>query len=292
MQGRSLLDLALDGLPADVDVIVVGPERATTRPVRFVRESPAEGGPAAALVAGLRAALSVAEQPIAVLPADAPQAAAGAVVLIQRLTEPAPVWAVVAVDADGREQPLQLALEPGAARALIANAGPQAAAGASARRLLHTLVPPPVPQALIPAELFDIDTVGQLMAWQLQTAPAVRAILDAVGALPPTTAPTVVALDGPEGAGKSTLAAALRLRTGATILAVDDFYRPDLPTVMDLPRLRAAALELLRTVPAGGLIVLEGRYSGRPELADLVQLAVHVNIDVSGANYATIALRN
>jgi molybdopterin-guanine dinucleotide biosynthesis protein A len=268
VQGRSLLDFALDQLSADVDVIVVGPERPTSRAVRFICESPPGGGPAAALVAGLRAALRLAEQPIAVLPADAPRAAAGAHVLIGRLTEPDPVPAVVAVDADGHEQPLQLALQPIAARALIANAGPDGAADASVRRLLHTLDPPPVPQPLAPAELFDIDTVDQLVAWQLQTSPAVTAILDAVAALPPSTGPTVVALDGPRGAGKSTLAAALRLRTGATIIATDDLRR-------------AGLSELIRR-PTAGLIVLDGVHSAPAELADLVQLAVYVAIDLPG----------
>jgi hypothetical protein len=247
-------------------------------------------------VAGLRAALSLAERPIAVLPGDAPSSAAGALVLVRRLTEPAPVSAVVAVDADGREQPLQLALQPGAARTLIANAGHDAAAGASARRLLHTLDPRPVPQALVPAELFDIDTVDQLVAWQLQSSPAVTAILHAVAALPPPTTATVVALDGPRGGGKSTLAAALRLRTGATVIATEGFTRTGLT-------------ELIRRLPTTGVVVLDGVYAAHAELADLVQLAVYVEFDtpsravrpdqppgfdlrVSGANYATDAARN
>ena len=52
--GPTVLDALITSLPP-VDVVVVGPERTSPRPVRWVLEDPPGGGPAAALVAGLRA---------------------------------------------------------------------------------------------------------------------------------------------------------------------------------------------------------------------------------------------
>lgn len=51
--GRTLLEYTLDALIDVDDVVVVGPEVITDRPVTFRREEPAGGGPAAAVVAGL-----------------------------------------------------------------------------------------------------------------------------------------------------------------------------------------------------------------------------------------------
>lgn len=53
--GHTLLEHALDALVDARDVVVVGPEVPTSRPVTFVREDPPGGGPAAGLLAGLRA---------------------------------------------------------------------------------------------------------------------------------------------------------------------------------------------------------------------------------------------
>ena len=50
--GATVLDHLLDGLPADWPLVVVGPERPTRRAVRWTRESPAGGGPVAAVAAG------------------------------------------------------------------------------------------------------------------------------------------------------------------------------------------------------------------------------------------------
>ena len=57
LDGRTLLDATLASVPAGLPVVVVGPARPVRRDVRFVREDPPGGGPAAALVAGLTAAL-------------------------------------------------------------------------------------------------------------------------------------------------------------------------------------------------------------------------------------------
>jgi molybdopterin-guanine dinucleotide biosynthesis protein A len=104
--GVTLLERALDATMAAREVVVVGTEVPTTRPVTFTREDPAGGGPAAGLLAGLDL-FWLAPDLVCVLAVDMPKVNAGTVA---RLT-----WAVEAdpavdgawlVDADGREQPL------------------------------------------------------------------------------------------------------------------------------------------------------------------------------------------
>lgn len=51
--GRPLLDHALAAVAGAVRAVVVGPPAPTTTPVTFTRESPAGGGPAAGLLAGV-----------------------------------------------------------------------------------------------------------------------------------------------------------------------------------------------------------------------------------------------
>ena len=134
-------------------------------------------------------------------------------------------WAVVAVDRSGRAQPLQLALRPPAAKALIAAAGKSGAAGQSARRLVDRLSPAAQRVPVSAEDHFDIDTADQLLSWQLRNSSDVRAVLDVLDARGVTSSdrqstsrrrdrPYVIAIDGASGAGKSTLAAALALRTG------------------------------------------------------------------------------
>lgn len=319
---ESLLATAVHGLPSGVRLVVVGP---TPHPVpaelgggRFVREEPVGGGPAAAVVAGLRAALLGPADLIAVLPGDAPLAGRAATELLGRLTDHPEAFAVVAVDPDGRDQPLQLALRRLAAEALIVAAGVSGGAGTSARGLIAVLEPPPLRHRLTRAAVFDIDTPGQLDSWRLQGSGPVQRILNAVRVLAPRS-PAVVAVDGPSGAGKSTLAAALALAGDAVVIAGDDFYNPAVPgldaagrdrwsdaevadRVFDWRRLRAEALVPLaegavaryrpydwlagdgrlapvRRLGAQPLVVLEGVYAGRPELADRVDLAVCLGVD-------------
>jgi molybdopterin-guanine dinucleotide biosynthesis protein A len=76
--GRSLLDRALSAVSAADEVVVVGPEVATRRPVRFAREDPPGGGPLAGLAAGV-AALSGDHDRVAVLAVDMPHVSAATV---------------------------------------------------------------------------------------------------------------------------------------------------------------------------------------------------------------------
>ena len=321
LDDEPLLDRTLASLPEDVVVVVVGSVRQVARPVIFTSEDPPGGGPAAGLVAGLRKALAGSADVVVVMPADAPLGGAAATTLLTRLEQEPSAQAVVGVDAHGREQPLQLAMRPAAAEALLAAAGPGGAAGVSARRLLDALRPGLIPQALSPAELWDIDTADQLLAWRLRSSAAVSSILELVTKRQQQAAgvPVVVAIDGPSCAGKSILATAVALRSGASIVEGDDFYRHTLPrlsvaqreampdaavvdAVIDWERLRAEALLPLRaqqsatfqpydwdaddgrlappkTVPVADVIILEGVYAARPELADLIDVAVYLGVD-------------
>lgn len=124
--------------------------------------------------------------------------------------------------------------------------------------------------------------------------------------------PTVVAIDGRSGSGKSTLAAALAQTLDAAVIEGDDFYAGGTGLRDDSPASRAsacinwsaqravleallagkearwhpfdwnvfdgslcAAINQLRPRP---VIILEGTYSARPELAELVDLRVLVSV--------------
>ncbi|ROR83351.1 Molybdopterin-guanine dinucleotide biosynthesis protein A [Plantibacter flavus] len=162
--GRTLLQLAIDAArPAGGRVIVVGPEVETADPVRFVREHPVFGGPAAAVAAGLDALRDgvAAEGPVqvAVLACDMPDAAPALAAVLDAATATATATATaatrtdadgwVAVDDSGREQPLlavyrREALERRVA-ALRASQPSGDLAGVSVRQLLAGLVLRQVP---------------------------------------------------------------------------------------------------------------------------------------------------
>ena len=163
LAGATLLDTVLAGLPADIDVIIVGPERPLARQVVHVREDPPGGGPAAALIAGLRSALAGPAEIVWVLPGDAPESGAAAAALDLALTS---AGSVVAVDALDRLQPLQLVLARSAAENLVRLAGPTGAHNASARGLVEALDPPPVRHRIDPSGYADIDTPEQLRSWR------------------------------------------------------------------------------------------------------------------------------
>jgi molybdopterin-guanine dinucleotide biosynthesis protein A len=76
--GRSLLEHALAAVASAAEVVVVGEEVPTSRPVTFTRESPTGGGPLAALCAGV-AALASRPRLVAVLAVDMPHVTAATV---------------------------------------------------------------------------------------------------------------------------------------------------------------------------------------------------------------------
>ena len=99
--GRTLLDHALDAVLDASEVVVVGHQVPTDRPVTFVREEPRFGGPAAGLLTG-RDALLRTFPTLAVLAVDMPRLSAGT---FRRLHE-ATVGheGAILTDADGRRQ--------------------------------------------------------------------------------------------------------------------------------------------------------------------------------------------
>ncbi|MFI7336669.1 uridine kinase [Streptomyces sp. NPDC050085] len=124
---------------------------------------------------------------------------------------------------------------------------------------------------------------------------------------------TLIALDGMGGSGKSTLAQRLAEQFGATIVHGDDFYRPmdaderaaltpeqGYERYFDWQRLRAEVLGPLaaghdaayrrydwgtgdlapdekHAVARAGVVVVEGVYAARPELAAFYDLVVYVD---------------
>ena len=173
LDSRTLLEHALDGIPADTPVAVIGPERRLSRAVTFLREDPPGGGPAAGLIAGLHWALDQRATVIATLPGDAPSGGHAARRLVAALIADDPEHnngpdAVVAADGEGREQVLQLALRPDVAQTLIDLAGPGAGHGESVRRLLHRLEPSPQPVELAADLTADIDSTTQLADFRNQ----------------------------------------------------------------------------------------------------------------------------
>jgi molybdenum cofactor guanylyltransferase len=161
LHGRSVLDRALEGLPDDAAVAIVGPERTPTRRATFLREEPPGGGPAAGMVAGLCWALDHRAGVILVLPGDAPSAGRAALLLASALDRTG-AEAAVGVDRSGRDQVLQLALRPAAARALVDLAGPGAGRDQSVRRLVTALDPAPMRVELADHLTRDVDTAADL----------------------------------------------------------------------------------------------------------------------------------
>lgn len=100
--GLTLLERALDALIDIDEVVVVGHNVPTERPVTFVREDPAQGGPAAGLLAGLRAFLRAPDW-VVVLAVDMPLVTAQT---IRRITSAQHADGAMLVDPDGRDQPL------------------------------------------------------------------------------------------------------------------------------------------------------------------------------------------
>ena len=159
LDGRALLEVALDGLPDDWAVAVVGPPRRLVREITVLREDPPGGGPAAGLITGLIWALTAEVEAIVTLPGDAPEGGRAALLLWAELGRQERD-AVVGVDGSGRDQVLQLALRPAAARLLVELAGPDRGRDQSVRRLVAKLTPARL--ALADSLSADIDTVDQL----------------------------------------------------------------------------------------------------------------------------------
>jgi molybdopterin-guanine dinucleotide biosynthesis protein A len=155
IDGVTLLEHALASTIAARDVVVVGTEVPTTRPVTWTREDPAGGGPAAGLFAGLDMLMRPPDL-VAVLAVDMPRVHAAT---IARLTwsvenDPAADGALL-LDGTGRRQPLA-AVYRHAALTSVRPADPAAEHGLSLRMTLEGLRLVEVPT--IGDEGHDVDT--------------------------------------------------------------------------------------------------------------------------------------
>ena len=145
--GARLIDAILADLPAEVPVVIVGPDPQAARPVIVTREDPPGGGPAAAIAAGLR---HVRTPFVAVLAADMPFA----VPALRGLGQPD--RDAVVPRAGGHPQPLCARYRTTALR------GASPVAGMSMKALLERLRVDYVDR---PAAAFlDIDTPEDLQA--------------------------------------------------------------------------------------------------------------------------------
>lgn len=104
LDGTTLLERALAATMTAVEVVVVGEQVPTTRPVTWTREDPRGGGPAAALLAGMDMFLRAPEL-IAVLAVDMPRVSAGTFVRLCDAVNDDHDGARL-VGGDGRTQPL------------------------------------------------------------------------------------------------------------------------------------------------------------------------------------------
>lgn len=110
VDGQTLLEHALEVTDGADDVVVVGPEVPTSRPVVFTREEPAGGGPAAGLLAGIeafRVAHDALPDRVVALAVDMPLVTRATVArLLDALDADAEADGVVLVDDEGRRQSL------------------------------------------------------------------------------------------------------------------------------------------------------------------------------------------
>jgi molybdopterin-guanine dinucleotide biosynthesis protein A len=117
--GTTLLDRALAAVDAAVRVVVVGPARATARPVHWHEEQPPGGGPVAAIAAGI---VDVTAEYVVVLAADLP-AVAPAVPRLLAALDLSTADAAVLVDADDRPNHLAAAWRTDRLRQVLVTLG-------------------------------------------------------------------------------------------------------------------------------------------------------------------------
>lgn len=104
--GVTLLERSLAATMSAVEVVVVGPQVPTSRPVTWTREDPPLGGPAAGILAGLDRFLRVPDL-LCVLAVDMPRVNAGTVARLTWAVEDDPeLDGAVLVDGEGHRQML------------------------------------------------------------------------------------------------------------------------------------------------------------------------------------------
>lgn len=157
--GRTLLEHVLTALTDVPEVVVVGPEVPTSRPVTFALEDPPGGGPAAAVLAGLgRFARTPAA--VVVLAVDMPLVTASTVDRLLAASRGAD--GAVLVDEAGRVQYLCAAYSVAALERRSREVGEDGAHGLAMRRLVGDLHLVPVPAT--GREARDLDSWEDLAA--------------------------------------------------------------------------------------------------------------------------------
>ena len=153
LDGVTLLERALSATVTAVEVVVVGEQVPTSRPVTWTREDPRGGGPAAGLLAGLDRFLRPPDL-VAVLAVDMPRVGPGTFARLVEALDPAYDGAVL-VDQEGRRQPL-CAVYRRAALDRVRPRDREREHGMAVRRLLEPLVL--VEVAGVGEEADDVDT--------------------------------------------------------------------------------------------------------------------------------------
>jgi molybdopterin-guanine dinucleotide biosynthesis protein A len=148
--GRTLLEHALAAVEGAAEVVVVGPDTETSRPVTFTRESPPGGGPLAGVAAGV-AVLDEEHDRVVVLAVDMPHVDSATVARLLAAADG--VDASWLTDAAGRRQ-LAGVIRP----SLVPEA--QAAEGAPMRTLMSTGDSRDVPA--VGSEAEDVDSWADL----------------------------------------------------------------------------------------------------------------------------------
>jgi molybdopterin-guanine dinucleotide biosynthesis protein A len=148
--GATLLEHVVGALAEVPEVVVVGPEVATSRRLTFLREDPPGGGPAAGLLAGLHG-FARAPRHVVVLAVDLPLVTTATV---RRLLHAAEEDGAMLVDEGGRRQYLCAVYRTDA---LLAAAPPYGEpSGLSMRALVAGLILGEVPA--LAGEARDVDT--------------------------------------------------------------------------------------------------------------------------------------
>lgn len=153
--GVTLLERALAATLQAIEVVVVGDEVPTSRPVTFTREDPPLGGPAAGILAGVDRFLRAPDL-VCVLAVDMPKVNSGTVARLTWAVEGDPhVDGAVLVDAEGRRQTLAAVYRLASLQAARPAAREQEH-GLPVRRLVGLLRLAEVP--VVGNEAFDIDS--------------------------------------------------------------------------------------------------------------------------------------
>ena len=157
VDGVTLLERALAATVTAVEVVVVGEQVPTSRPVTWTREDPRGGGPAAGLLAGLDRFLRPPDLVI-VLAVDMPKVSPGTFARLLDALEPEHDGAVL-VDTRQNRQPL-CAVYRGTALRRVRPADVEQEHGLAVRRLIEPLALVEVPA--VDGEADDVDTWSDL----------------------------------------------------------------------------------------------------------------------------------